>query len=294
MQLHLLSCRFPADAGGVGFLREDRPYTHMTLNPLFSERAVVSEAVPSLPYYRPKPLARLLLFCFPYAGGGASIFNAWSEKLPPEIEVGAVQLPGRENRLSEVCFTRMEDAVSALANDLRALVDTPFAFFGHSLGARLAFELAHRLRETTGREPAHLFASACRAPQVPPQSDPIHGLPENEFVQQLRERHNVPEAILQDAELRGVFLPQVRADFTVSETYRYVPGEPLHCPISAIGGVEDTSVEREHLTPWREHTDRSFELCMLPGDHFFVNSRRERLLQVLAQVLMRIVRGPSE
>lgn len=231
---------------------------------------------------RPKPAAALRLFCFPYAGGGASIFRGWAAALPPAVEVYPVQLPGRENRLRERPFTQISPLVEALADALRPYLDRPFAFWGHSMGALISLELARQLRREKGPDPVHLFVSAYSAPQIPPDSA-IHRLPEAAFVEELRRLKGTPEAVLQHAELMQLMLPLLRADFALVETYGYVHEDPLDCPISAFGGLEDDGVSYDDLMAWREQTRSAFKLRMFPGDHFFLHANRAQLLQVVSQ-----------
>jgi medium-chain acyl-[acyl-carrier-protein] hydrolase len=238
-------------------------------------------------YLKPNPHAHLRLFCFPYAGGSASIFRAWVNDLPPDVEVCPVQLPGRENRLMEPSFTRLSSLVQALAQALFPYLDIPFAFFGHSMGALIGFELARELRRQNRPGPRHLFVSAHRAPQIPPRCPPIHQLAEAAFKVELDGLHGTPQEVLQSAELMQLLLPLLRADFAVSETYTYSPEAPLNCSISAYGGLQDK---------WRDQTDHSFTLRMLPGNHFFVHNTQALLLQAVSQdlaVLLRVLTGAN-
>src|ERR1700694_2711560 len=148
---------------------------------------------------KPGPHTRRRLFCFPYAGAGASIFRAWPDGLPTDVEVCPVQFPGRGTRLMERPFTRLSPLVEALAQALVPLLDKPFAFFGHSLGALVGFELARQLRRQTGVQPVRLFVSADRAPQIPPRDRPIHALPKGEFLVELRRLNGIPRKVLEDA-----------------------------------------------------------------------------------------------
>jgi medium-chain acyl-[acyl-carrier-protein] hydrolase len=236
-------------------------------------------------FRKPNPQARLRLFCFPYAGAGAAIFRTWSEGLPGDVEVCPVQIPGRGTRLAETPFTQLAPLVQALAQALGPLLDKPFAFFGHSLGALVAFELARQLRRQSGVPPVHLFVSADRAPQIPHRDRPIHALPENEFLVELRRLDGIPGKVLADAELMQVMLPILRADFSVYETYAYSVEPPLPCSLSTFGGLQDQRVHRADLEAWRDQTSVSFSLRMFPGDHFFWNTSQPRLLQVLSQEL---------
>lgn len=234
---------------------------------------------------KPSPQARLRLFCFPYAGGGVSIFRAWSDTLPADVEVCPLQFPGRGTRLMEPPFTQLSPLVQALAEALFPLLDKPFAFFGHSLGALVSFELARRLRRQYAAQPVRLFISADRAPQIPNRDPAIHSLPEGEFLTELRRLKGTPTELLEDEEVMQIMLPVLRADFAVYETYRYSTEPPLNCPISAFGGLQDHRVNRGDLEAWRDHTGVSFSLTMFPGDHFYLNTTQPALLQALSQEL---------
>jgi medium-chain acyl-[acyl-carrier-protein] hydrolase len=201
------------------------------------------------------------------------------------VEVIPVQLPGREGRLREPPLTRVAPIVEAVARDMQPYLDRPFAFFGHSMGAVLAFELARHLRRGQGREPARLFVSGRRAPQLAEDESCSFGLPEPEFIEELRRLNGTPPEVLEHAELMQLMIPVLRSDFEVCQTYRHVPDAPLRCPVAAFGGLRDASVTREALEGWRQHTAAGFTLRMLPGDHFFLNSNRPRLLEALSDEL---------
>ena len=236
-------------------------------------------------FRKPNPQACLRLFCFPNAGTGASIFRTWSRGLPADVEVCPVQLPGRGTRLIETPFTQLTPLVQALAQALVPLLDKPFAFFGHSLGALVGFELARQLRRQSGVQPVHLFISADRAPQIPHQDRPIHELPEGELLVELRRLNGIPGKVLEDVELMQIMLPVLRADLAVYETYVYSTEPPLNCPISTFGGLQDHRVSRGDLEAWSDQTSVSFSLRMFPGDHFFWHTTQPLLLQVLSQEL---------
>lgn len=234
---------------------------------------------------RPNPEAKLRLFCFPYSGASAAIYLRWPESLPPNIEVCAVQLPGHGTRLAEPPFRRLPALVQATAQALLPYLDLPFAFFGHSMGALLSFELARHLRQQLRLSPQHLFASGHGAPQLPDRSPPMHQLPECEFVDRLRELNGTPEEVLAHDELRQLVIPILRADFAICETYVYRPEPPLPCPISAYGGLRDRYVSHEELVAWQQQTTGAFVVRMFPGDHFYLNAGRDQLLYALAREL---------
>jgi len=232
------------------------------------------------------PRARLRLFCFPYSGGGASIFRTWPESLPEAVEVCAVQLPGRENRLREAPFTDVPGVVQTLAEVLRPYLTVPFAFFGHSLGALIGFELARQLRKQNVQSPIHLFVSGKRAPQIPDRLPSVYQLPDSEFIEEMHHRYGgIPQAVLQSPGVMQIFLPLLRADFSMNDTYAYVDGKPLDCPISCFGGLYDPAVREEDLAGWRNQTKCSFTLRMIPGGHFFIHDASASLLHALSDDL---------
>jgi medium-chain acyl-[acyl-carrier-protein] hydrolase len=237
--------------------------------------------------YRPEPAARLRLFCLPHAGGGASAFRQWAGRMPAGVEVVAVQLPGREGRFAEPAFDGCPPLVAALADGLRPELDRPFALFGHSLGAIVAFELARHLARAGGPTPVHLFVSGSAAPHVRPPRPPVHDLPEAEFIAELRRRGGTPPAVLEHAELMQLLLPTLRADFSISDTYRCTPGS-FDGPLTAYAGTDDATVRPEHAEAWREVTAGPFAFRAFPGGHFFpYTTAQTALLEDIGRSLAR-------
>jgi len=234
---------------------------------------------------KPNPQASLRLFCFPYAGGSSLIFRTWANSLPKSVEVCPVELPGRGTQMKSSLFTRMEPLVDAIAPIILPYLDKPFAFFGHSMGGLLSFELAQNLRKEHGKKPVQLFVSASRAPQIASPKAPIHALPETKFKEELRRLNGTPASVLENTELMQLLTPILRADFAVLETYVYAQEPPLECPITAFGGLEDQEVSLQELEGWRSQTQNSFQLQMFSGDHFFIHSVQSLLLENLAKYL---------
>jgi medium-chain acyl-[acyl-carrier-protein] hydrolase len=237
-------------------------------------------------YYKPRRQARLRLICLPYAGGGASIYRTWQEGLPENIEVLSIQLPGRENRLAETPFDRMDPLLDALCENLLPWLDRPFAFFGHSLGALVAYEAMLRLRQEASKEAVLFLASAHRAPQVSPSPDPIYQLDDDEFKAELVKLEGTPKEVLEHPELMELVMPLLRGDFTLNDTYKQTSAPRLNCPITALGGLTDHEVGREHLEPWGDLSHGRFKLRMLPGGHFFLQEQKDQLLAVLKEELV--------
>ena len=239
---------------------------------------------------KPDTRARYRLFCFPYAGGGASAYYTWQSSFPAEIEICPVQLPGRENRITEQPFSDLSLLVQAIADVLLPHLETPFAFFGHSMGTLISFELARQLRRQNAPGPVHLFVAGHRAPQLPDPDAPTYHLPDADFVDSLRRFNGTPDSVLQDARLMRLMLPALRADMMISETYAYTPEEPLACSISAFCGMQDREASYDAMLAWREQTLGSFRLRMLPGDHFFPRTYQSLLLQAISQDISKVLK----
>jgi medium-chain acyl-[acyl-carrier-protein] hydrolase len=211
---------------------------------------------------------------------------SWAREAQCAIEVCAVQLPGRENRLKERPYTEMSDVIEAAFEALQPFLDTPFALFGHSMGALLAFEFARRVRRAGGAAPVRLLVSGQRAPGLPRRRPAIAHLPEVEFVAELHRRYaGVPEAILEQPDLLALFLPCIQADMALVEHYRYNDEPPLDCPISAYGGREDPEATELELAAWRAQTRTGFALQRFDGAHFYVRDARKELLAAVCRDL---------
>jgi medium-chain acyl-[acyl-carrier-protein] hydrolase len=231
----------------------------------------------------PLPEARFRLFCFPHAGGGVATYRSWPHHLAADIEVRAVQMPGRDGRMDEAPFTSMPALVEAMAEAIAPHVGRPYGFFGHSMGAVVAFELVRRLRARGQPPPVHLFVAAHRAPHVPDREPPCHRLPEAAFVDHLVRRYNaIPRAILAEPALMNLFVPILRADFTLLESYRFPPGEPLDQPITVFGGAHDPVTTADDLRAWRDMTRGPFDLHVIAGGHFFVQESEAEVLRIVA------------
>ena len=232
----------------------------------------------------PNPRAALRLLCFPYAGGGASVFRTWPTALPADIELLAVELPGRETRFRERPFHRLAPLIAALTDAVTPHLQAPFAIYGHSLGALIGFSFAQELRRRSLAGPMHLFVSGRRAPQLPERS-PMHQLPEPQFLDQLRRLGGIPDALFQQSDIMEVFSPILRADITVAETGPMESEPPLACPITALGGLTDEKARVEELDAWQAQTSAAFDREIFPGGHFFLQSARTAFLASLSRRL---------
>jgi surfactin synthase thioesterase subunit/acyl carrier protein len=222
--------------------------------------------------------AQMRLFCFPYSGAGASLFRDWSQAVRPNLQVCPVQLPGREERIEESPVEQLTFLIEELIAELQAFLDMPFAFFGHSFGALVSFELARTLRRKNLPQPIHLFASGSPAPQTPIPVMSIHQLPDDEFAETLRQLGGTPESILKNPEFARVYLPPLRADIKILETYVYNTESPLDSPITVFSGKQDSLVSQNDASAWRDQTLGKFDIQLYAGDHFFLHKNFATLL----------------
>lgn len=232
------------------------------------------------------------LFCFAHAGGGSGFFRPWREALLPEVELCPVVLPGRETRIREQPMTRVASVVAALCEALPPYLDRPFALFGHSLGSVLAYETARALEAAGLGTPRCLFVSGRRAPHLPARHRPLHPLPEGDFLREVVRLNGTPADILREPGLLRLFLPVLRADFTLNETYAPLPGAPLSCPVSAFVGESDPEAAADEMAGWRETTAHGFSLRIFRGDHFYLKENAAELLAALLADLRRLDRDP--
>jgi medium-chain acyl-[acyl-carrier-protein] hydrolase len=223
------------------------------------------------------------LFCFPYAGGGAQIFNAWRELVREDISLHAIQPPGRGKRLFDPPVLDLETAVEAIVEAIGPMLDLPFFFFGHSMGALVAFEVARALRRKTMVLPRRLFLSAYGAPQFKRSRKAIHGLPDNEFTEAVKALEGTPHDVFENPELLSLILPALRADFALVECYQHRFEEPLPTPIVAFCGMRDAYVDREAMEGWQFQTSLFAGVHMMPGGHFFIHEALPSLASKIAE-----------
>jgi len=235
---------------------------------------------------QPNPGASIRLFFFPYAGGGTATLRRWPSLLPRHIELFGVQLPGRERRLTEKPMNRMAPLADTLAGAIAPLLDHPYAFFGHSMGAIIGFELIRELRRRGLPRPLHFFPAARGAPQIPDPAPKISELPDPAFVEQLRMRYDgIPDAVAQEPELMALLLPMLRADIALLEHWDYRAEEPLDVPFTALVGRSDFTATEPQMEGWREQTSAAFTLKTIEGGHFFLQESERLVIEAIARAL---------
>ena len=240
------------------------------------------------------PRAQLILFLFHYSGGSASQFRHWSKELSDLINPIGIQLPGRENRFKDPLFFHSRDVIEALIKVFPNDLDKPFILFGHSMGAALAFEFARMLEKNNYSGLRHLIVSGRGAPHIPSGNKKLYNLPKKEFIQELIKYNGLPEIILESDELLDLFIPTIQSDFTISDNYQYFPTAPLSCPITAFGGIADPYVSEEKIQEWKHHTNSSFNLHTVEGDHFFlIKESSTQVINQLNKIAANIVKDSS-
>lgn len=225
------------------------------------------------------------LICLPFAGGGASYYRRWNSIVPETISLFAMQLPGREERMAEPPFNRMQDLVQAALNGLVSALRPPYSLFGHSLGALICYELIHALQEQGYPMPEHLFVSGAMAPHIARATMPVHELPDNRLVEEVVRYGGFAEEILDHPELMELLMPRLRADFALVENYTFQARAPLPCPITAFAGQSDDYVRKDAVEAWQSLTATEFQLESFPGGHFFLNESAPQILDRIAFVM---------
>lgn len=228
--------------------------------------------------FHPNPTAKLRLICIPYAGGNASMFNSWAKGLPSDIEVISIQLPGRGMRFSTPSYDDMNLLIDGLMKEIPDILNLPYVLFGHSLGSRIGFEIIKRLNAAELKLPLHFIASGSRGPQVEMNEKPIHSLPTEEFLKELKKMNGTSDELLHNSELMNVLMPMLRADFKISETHVSTENTCFNIPLSIFGGADDTKIDLNSLNRWKELFTSLSEITIFPGGHFFIDSHTSQVL----------------
>jgi medium-chain acyl-[acyl-carrier-protein] hydrolase len=225
------------------------------------------------------------LFCFPHAGGGVTSYAGWRKLAAPGLTVCPIQPPGRAERHRHRPHHAVESYVDALLADVGDQFTGHYALFGHSVGALVAFRLACRLQAEGRPLPVHLFVSGRAAPHLPDTRPQLRDLPTGALIPHLRRMGGTPDVFLDDPELLEVFLPLLRADFAVNETYRHESGTPLAVPLTAFGGESDPRADVAELRAWGELTGARFDVHTYPGGHFYLERHVTTMLEVIRRSL---------
>ena len=231
--------------------------------------------------FHPVSDAPTRLVCFPHAGGSATFYFPVSRALSPEIDVLAIQYPGRQDRRTESCVDSIGELADIIAAHLEPLADKPITLFGHSMGAMIAFEVARRM-EKGGTTPLRVFASGRRAPSCH-RDERVHLSSDDGLVAELKSLSGTDSAVLGDDEIIRMILPSVRSDYKAVETYLYQEGPLLTCPITVLTGDQDPMVTMDEAKAWAGHTDGQFDLKVYPGGHFFINDHATAAMRLIRE-----------
>ena len=248
-----------------------------------------TNGTPWIVKWRSTSAGRVTLLVFPHAGATASMARRWTDYLPDWCNVWAIQYPGREARFAEMPFDRAEPLADAITAAIIPPLRGPVCFFGHSLGALLAFLVAQRLIAASQPAPHHLIVSGRRAPHRPDPQEPSHGLPEPQFIARLRTLNGTPPEVFHHVDLLDLLLPMLRADFAASETYRYKPGPRLSCPVTVFGGTRDPLTTPDDLRAWATYAPERTVTHMFDGDHFFIRSAEADVLKRVSAIVTRML-----
>lgn len=225
------------------------------------------------------------LFCFSYAGGTAATFRNWQDRLGCNVEVVSIQLPGRANRFGEQAFTEMEPLIEELYEVVSSYLDKPYAFFGHSLGSRIAFQLAVECVRKRARLPVHFIASASRGPHLPIGIGDIYKLPDEQFLAEMGKLNGTPQEILENKELMRILTPQLKADFCLAYKYQYGGDIKLDIPISVFSGKEDTDISYNDLNEWGKNFVGQPDISMFEGGHFFIDDEDSDIVEKVKSIV---------
>lgn len=234
--------------------------------------------------YKKNPQADVRLFCFHHSGGAASFYFPWVESLSSNIELLAIQLPGRENRFSEPLMNDLKDILNSLTEAFHVYKDKPFFTFGHSLGALIAFEFALSIRNHYAVSPCHMIISSTKAPHLPFRMKPLSNLDHNTLKKELEIYNGIDERIRQNDELLNLFLPIIKSDFSIYESHHYAKSEPFSCDILAISGGDDKTVTTEEILAWSDYTMGKFKHLSFPGGHFYLKEHQKQIIEIINQI----------
>lgn len=227
-----------------------------------------------------RPDAKMRLVCFPFAGGSAAFYNEWQKHIPRHIEVSAVELPGRGMRFGESLRYHMTSIAEPIVELLKALSDKPYVIFGHSMGSLIGYEISRRM-QALGKGPLALLASGRRAPCVPLSDPPLHTLDDHALVRRLGEYNGTPAEVLNDPDMRGLFLPIIRADLQINDTYAQGADSSLKCPIYAFAGEDDPEAPPVMVERWSAMTSGEFSMNRFKGGHFFLKEKQQDFMERL-------------
>jgi len=228
----------------------------------------------------------MILFCLPYAGGSEAIYYKWKNYLHPSIQLVPIELKGRGKRFGEIFYESLEQAVDDIFENIKdKIVDEDYAIYGHSMGSLLAYELYYKISELNITKPTHIFFSGREAPSIVTEEENTYTLPDYDFMKKIVELGGTTEELTNNRELLQIFLPIIRSDFKIIETYNYEEREnKIECDVSILNGKQD-SIKSEDLAAWKNHVSRGFKVYNFEGNHFFINSNVKNITSIINATL---------
>lgn len=231
-------------------------------------------------------MQKIKLFCLPYAGGSATMYEKWRRSLHPSIELIAVEYAGRGKRFSEPLCPNLEETIDDLCSIIEKEIDeTPYCIFGHSMGALVGYELYHRLKEKKLSLPVHMFLSGKGAPHFPHKDRIIHNLSDADFKDELLKLEGTPKEVLTNEDLMEIFLPILRSDFKAIEEYEYFEKEDIMDCNSTVLYGKDEKMPINEISEWQEHTKKKCNFIKFSGGHFFIHDHSEDIVNIINNTL---------
>jgi len=244
--------------------------------------------------YRYSRSPDIRVFCFPYAGGSAALFDGWEAHFPEQVDLFALQAPGRGDRFSEPPIPSLNRKVDEIRREIVPYLNVPHIFVGHSNGALTAFELAKDLQKRGNRYLEHLVISAKRAPHLPTEKKAIHTLPDDEFIEELKTFSAIPDELTENREIMMLLLPMLRADFSLSEDYTVDPKAKLFVDTTLFWGAKDTDIAQDDMQNWSQYIFGDVNLVTFPGDHFFIHSDQQLFIDALNRLISNVLKQHDE
>ena len=230
----------------------------------------------------------MILFCLPYAGGSESIYYKWKKYLNPFIELEPIELKGRGRRYNEPLYETLDEAVEDIFMNIKSkILNEEYMIYGHSMGSLLAYEIYYKIKDNALRKPKHIFFSGYEAPSIIKKRENTYTLPNYDFINKIMELGGTPEEVMNNKELLDLFLPIIRSDFKILETYNYKEREDkIQCDVSILNGKKD-SINLDEILAWKNHAGKDFKVYNFEGNHFFINSNVENITNVINETLVK-------
>lgn len=230
-------------------------------------------------------MGEMTLFCVPYAGGSAAIYNKWEKHIDARIKVVPIELAGKGTRFNEEIYNKIEDAVDDVYEIVKRGIDKPYGLFGHSMGGIIAYELAHKIAKSNLPNPEYIFVSGIKPPHMWKDRKTIHMLSDREFEKEIVDMGGTPTEIFENKELLELFLPIIRKDLRIVEQHIYIKKSPLNIETIVFYGDEEKINDKE-ANQWHIHTSKECKIFKISGNHFFINDETEKVVDIINNIVI--------